>query len=68
MFAKQTKWIFKAPKIWDKDDTDKKLVFFLTALTMVLRRFATIDEKKVNEKLNKELHKQENKWLTERTK
>ena len=54
--------------MWDKDDTDKKLVFFLTALTMVLRRFATIDEKKVNEKLNKELHKQENKWLTERTK
>ena len=25
------------------------------------KRFATIDEKKVNEKLNKELHKQENK-------
>lgn len=46
MFAKQTKWIFKAPKIWDKDDTDKKLVFFLTALTMVLKDLQLLMRKK----------------------
>ena len=37
----------------------KKLVFILTALTIILKDLQLLMRKKVNEKLNKELNKQE---------